>query len=189
MLQIFLFSSSYVCVFYVYLQVHKNIIGKSGFFCLCSDGVIASCTRFSKNWHWQIISHFWEACPDKALQKSSRAKTMNYWLRNCLKIRVNCHLCKLFIWPGAFLPSVSLLCGHRNSQNHGMFGVGRDLCGSSSPPPLPKQGHLQQAAQDRVQAGFEYLQRRRLHNLPGQPVPVLHHPQSELPGSRAAAAS
>jgi len=58
-----------------------------------------------------------------------------------------------------------------------MVGVGKDLCGSSSPTPLPKQGHLQQAAQDRVQADFEYLQRRRLHNLPGQPVPVLHHPQ------------
>jgi len=60
-----------------------------------------------------------------------------------------------------------------------MFGVGRDLCGSSSPTPLPKQGHLQEATQDLVQAGFEYLQRRRLHSLPGQPVPVLHHPQSE----------
>ena len=60
-----------------------------------------------------------------------------------------------------------------------MFGVGRDLCGSSSPIPLPKQGHLQQAAQDLDQAGLEYLQRRRLHNLPGQPVPGLHHPQSE----------
>ena len=39
-----------------------------------------------------------------------------------------------------------------SSQNiteyHRMFGVGRDLCGSSSPTPLPKQGHLQQAAQD-----------------------------------------
>ncbi|XP_075281863.1 nucleic acid dioxygenase ALKBH1 isoform X2 [Opisthocomus hoazin] len=32
-----------------------------------------------------------------------------------------------------------------------MFGVGRDLCGSSSPTLLPKQGHLQQAAQDLVQ--------------------------------------
>ena len=60
-----------------------------------------------------------------------------------------------------------------------MFRVGRDLCGSSSPTPLPKQGHLQQAAQDLVQAGLEYLQRRRPHNLPGQPVPVLCHPQSE----------
>jgi len=61
-----------------------------------------------------------------------------------------------------------------------MFGVGRDLWGSSSPTPLPKQGHLQQAAQDFVQAGLEYLQRGRLHNLPGQPVPVLCRPQSKV---------
>ena len=60
-----------------------------------------------------------------------------------------------------------------------MAGVGRDLCGSSSPILLPKQGHLQQAAQDLVQAGLEYLQKRRLHNIPGQPVLVLHHPQRE----------
>ena len=65
------------------------------------------------------------------------------------------------------------------SQNHRMLGVGRDLCGSSSPTLPPKQGHLQQAAEDIVQVGLEYLQRRRLHNLPGQPVPVLCHPQSE----------
>jgi len=60
-----------------------------------------------------------------------------------------------------------------------MVGVGRDLCGSSSPTLLPKQGRLQQAAQDSVQADLEYLQRTKLHNLPGQPVPVLRHPQSE----------
>ena len=65
------------------------------------------------------------------------------------------------------------------SQSHRTFGLGRDLCGSSSPIPLLKQGHLQQDAQDLVQMGFEYLQRRRLHNLPGQPVPVLRHPQRE----------
>ena len=65
------------------------------------------------------------------------------------------------------------------TQNHRIVGVGRDLCGSSSPTLLLKQVHLQQAAQDLVQAGLEYLQRRRLHNLPGQPVPVLHHPQRE----------
>jgi len=63
------------------------------------------------------------------------------------------------------------------SQNHRMVGVGRDLCRSSSPTLLPKEGHLQQAAEDLVQVGLEYLQRSRLHNLPGQPVPVLHHPQ------------
>jgi len=60
-----------------------------------------------------------------------------------------------------------------------MEGVGRDLCGSSGPTPLPKQDHLEQAAQDLVQAGLEYLQRRRIHNLSGQPVPVLCHPQRE----------
>ena len=60
-----------------------------------------------------------------------------------------------------------------------MVGVGRDLCGSSSPTPLLNQGHPEQAAQDHVQVGFEYLQRRRLHSLPGQPVPVLCHPQRE----------
>jgi len=43
-----------------------------------------------------------------------------------------------------------------------MFGVGRDLWGSSSTTPLPKQGHLQQAAQDLAQAGLEYLQGGRL---------------------------
>ena len=62
-------------------------------------------------------------------------------------------------------------------QNHRMLGDGRDLCESSSPTSLPKQGHIQQAAQDRVQVGLEYVQRRRFHNLPGQPVPVLRHPQ------------
>jgi len=60
-----------------------------------------------------------------------------------------------------------------------MFRVGRDLCGSPSPTPLLKQGHPEQAAEDLVQAGLEYLQRGRLHNLPGQPVPGLGHPQSE----------
>jgi len=60
-----------------------------------------------------------------------------------------------------------------------MVGVGRDLCGSSSPTPLPKQGHLEQSAEDFVQVGLEYLQRRRLHNPSEQPVPGLRHPQRE----------
>ena len=49
------------------------------------------------------------------------------------------------------------------SQNHRMVEVGRDLCASSSATPLWKQVHLEQAAQELVQAGLEYLQRRRLH--------------------------
>uniref|UniRef100_A0A8B9P213 CUB and sushi domain-containing protein 3 n=1 Tax=Apteryx owenii TaxID=8824 RepID=A0A8B9P213_APTOW len=60
-----------------------------------------------------------------------------------------------------------------------MVEVGRDLWRSSSPTPLLKQGHLEHVAQDCIQAGFEYLQRRRLHHLSGQPVPVLCHPHSE----------
>jgi len=39
--------------------------------------------------------------------------------------------------------------------------------------PLPKQGHPEQAAQHRSQAGLESLQRRRLHSLPGEPGPGL----------------
>jgi len=65
------------------------------------------------------------------------------------------------------------------SQNHRMVGVGRDLWGSPSPTLLPKQGLLEQVAQELVQVGFEYLQRRRIHNLSGQPAPVLCYPQSE----------
>jgi len=34
------------------------------------------------------------------------------------------------------------------SQNPSMAGVGRALWGSPSPTPLPKQGHLEQDAQD-----------------------------------------
>jgi len=51
------------------------------------------------------------------------------------------------------------------SQNHRMVGIGRDLCGSSSPTLLPKQGHQDQATQDLVQMGLEYLQRRSLQCL------------------------
>ena len=69
-------------------------------------------------------------------------------------------------------------CGARFSH-HRTAGIGRDLWRSPCPTPLPKQGHLEQAAQDLVQAEFEYLQRRRLHDPSGQPVPGLHHPQSE----------
>jgi len=76
----------------------------------------------------------------------------------------------------------SLTCDYFDTiytQNHRMVGVGRDLCGSSSPTLLTKQGHAEQAAQDRVQAGLEYLQRRRLHSCSGQPVLVLRQPQRE----------
>ena len=44
---------------------------------------------------------------------------------------------------------------------------------------LSKQGHLEQAAQGLVRAGLEYLHKRKIHNLTGQPVPGLRHPQRE----------
>uniref|UniRef100_A0A8B9DDP6 Chromosome 16 open reading frame 72 n=1 Tax=Anser cygnoides TaxID=8845 RepID=A0A8B9DDP6_ANSCY len=47
-------------------------------------------------------------------------------------------------------------------------------------PPV-EQDPLEHLAQDGIQVGFEYLQ-RRLHNLSGQPVPVLcHSPSKEVP--------
>jgi len=50
----------------------------------------------------------------------------------------------------------------------------------TQPNPLPKQGHPEQAAQHRGQVWLEYLQRRRLHSLPGQSGPGLRHPQREV---------
>jgi len=63
------------------------------------------------------------------------------------------------------------LCQQFKSQIHRMLEVGRDVCVSSSPTLPLKQGHPEQAAQDRAQVGLEYLQRRRIHSLPGQPSP------------------
>ena len=45
--------------------------------------------------------------------------------------------------------------------------------------PLLKQGHLGPVVQEHVQMAFEYLQGGRLHNLSGQPVPVLSNPHSK----------
>ena len=65
------------------------------------------------------------------------------------------------------------------SQNHRLAEVGRDVWRSSGLTPLLKQGHLEMVAQDHAQMAFEYLQGWRLHNLTGQPVPVLSHPHGE----------
>ena len=61
------------------------------------------------------------------------------------------------------------------SQNHRIAGVGRDLQRSSSPTLLPKQVPYNRLHEVDIQMGLEYLHRRRLHKLSGQPVPVLHH--------------
>jgi len=41
------------------------------------------------------------------------------------------------------------------------------------------QVHLDMVAQDHIQMAFEDLQGWRLHDLPGQPVPVLSHAHSK----------
>ena len=65
-------------------------------------------------------------------------------------------------------------------QNHRMIEAGRDFGRSPGPTSQPKQGYLQPVAQDHVQMALEYLHRWRLHNLPGQAVPVLRHPHSKI---------
>ena len=60
-----------------------------------------------------------------------------------------------------------------------MGETGGDLWRSSGPTPVLKQGHLEQVAQDCIQMAFQYLQGWRLHNLSGQPVPVLGHSPSK----------
>lgn len=52
----------------------------------------------------------------------------------------------------------------------------RNIWRLPGPATLLKQGHLDQAAQSNVQMAFEHVQGGRLHNLPGQPVSVLSHP-------------
>jgi len=68
---------------------------------------------------------------------------------------------KIIFFP-ALLPSKIL----SKMKLHRIVGVGRDLCGSSSPTPLPKQGHPEQVAQDLIQVGLEYLQRRGIPQPP-----------------------
>jgi len=73
-------------------------------------------------------------------------------------------------WSGGLQPSPGLTESQNVQGWKGPLWV-------TQPNPLPKQGHPEQAAQDRVQAGLEYLQRRRLHNLSGQPGPGIRHPK------------
>jgi len=62
-----------------------------------------------------------------------------------LKLYIFVYLCLVY-----FVISFTVYKSFCFSQDHRMVGVGRDLCGSSSPTPMPKQGHLQQAAQHLV---------------------------------------
>ena len=97
-----------------------------------------------------------------------REECLNY----CVWCREPQRICSIIRgWKG--------LQRHRITESQNGRGWKGPLCVIQSNRPLLKQGLLQQAAQDLVQVGLEYLQRRRLHHLPGQPVPMLHHPQRE----------
>jgi len=91
-------------------------------------------------------------------------------------------------WQRRLVPKEGMWGGSRRSGGPGgIFPTSESQNGRvwkgplwvTQPNPLPKQGHPAQAAQDLVQAGLEYLQRRRLHSPSGQPGPVLRHPQRE----------
>lgn len=56
---------------------------------------------------------------------------------------------------------------------------GRDLWKLYGQTPLLKPGHFELVSQDHIQMAFEYLQRGSLHNLLGQPVPVLQYSYSK----------
>lgn len=62
------------------------------------------------------------------------------------------------------------------SQNHRVVQVRRDHWRWSCPNPLLKQGHLELVAQCHVKRAFERVQGWRLHNLSGQPLPLLGDP-------------
>ena len=104
------------------------------------------------NWKEKIIPlHF----------KEHLQKTNGHLWKYGLFIPINVFQCSL--WVTQLTTHLCFFAAITEPQNHRMVGVRGDLCGSPSPTPLPKQGHL-------VQVGFEYLQRRRIHNLSGQPV-------------------
>jgi len=60
-----------------------------------------------------------------------------------------------------------------------MVEVGRVFWRSSGPRALLKQIHLGLVAHNHTQTDFEDLQEERLHNITGQPVPLLGHPQTK----------
>lgn len=55
----------------------------------------------------------------------------------------------------------------RNTINHRIAEVGRDLKGFSSPAPCSKQSQLKQVVWDRVQSDFDYLKLWKLYRLSG----------------------
>lgn len=68
-------------------------------------------------------------------------------------------------------PDKTIYCS--NSQNRRTIGLGRDLWRSSIQTSWQSTFPTEDCIS--VQVSFEYLERRRLHSLPGQPVAMLCH--------------
>ena len=69
--------------------------------------------------------------------------TEGFFLSSSFPVGERCHLMSWKPCRSCSLTFFSACYDHVQSQNHRIVGVGRDLCGSPSPTPLPKQGHLQ----------------------------------------------
>ena len=90
----------------------------------------------------------------------------NTRIGTCYKYQLALEINQCFLYPLPF----------RESQN-GRGWKGPLWVTQSNPP--AKAGSPTAGCTGPCQAGLEYLQRRRLYNLPGQPGPGLHHPQRE----------
>ena len=92
-----------------------------------------------------------EPCPHRQAARGPRPGCSWFGLAPCWSLGVTMQNPCLQCCGGrnsSSPPNTKWVCTYFSSglsQNHRMVGAGRDLCGSSSPTLLPKQGHLQQA--------------------------------------------
>ena len=105
-------------------------------------------------------------------------------LCRCLTLQTNCSLGqKTYLWRTLNISihtnlrplkqtEIIFTIHNYESKNNKIPGIERDLKRSLNPTPLLKQGCTSRI----FQTGLEHLQRRRLHNLSWQSVPVHGHP-------------
>lgn len=85
------------------------------------------------------------------------------------------------LWHTFNISAFFLQTDSSDLQNHRMLRAGMDFKDRLVPTPHAV-GHLplHQVAQGLIQPGFEHCQRLEgIHYVPGQSVPVPHHPQSK----------
>lgn len=81
-----------------------------------------------------------------------------------------------WVHPRLQAPSLLPLEAHQSAQSEGWAGGSQNPWGWKGHLEMAKAGSAT-AGHTRMYPGFECLQRRRLHDIPGLPVPVLCHPQ------------